>query len=159
MDSVWPSLNESTKQFYVNKMVDICRELKASASGTRITGVDGNFLTEQYLAGKEIDCSPENLYKRCVRLGMDTSKLVFYHCDMGPTNVFLDTDTGSVSVIDWETAGFVPEEWIRSKFRLSSGMNLSGGDGVDWRRRIGARLGEMGFDDVVEEFMRLLRAS
>lgn len=159
VDSVWPSLDEPAKQFYVNKIVDICSELKASASGTCITGIDGNFLTEQYLAGNEIDCSPESLYRRSVRLGMDTSKLVFYHCDMGPTNVFLDTDTGSVSVIDWETAGFVPEKWIRTKFRLSSGMNLSGGDEVDWRRRIGARLGEVGFEDVVEEFVRLMRAS
>lgn len=32
-------------------------------------------------------------------------------------------------------------------------MNLSSGDELDWRRRVMLRMGEMGFTDVVEEFV------
>ena len=45
----------------MDRMVGICRGLKASASGINITGVHGKLLTEKYLTGREIDCSPENL--------------------------------------------------------------------------------------------------
>jgi hypothetical protein len=27
-------------------------------------------------------------------------------------------------MIDWETAGYVPREWVRTKFHLSSGMDF-----------------------------------
>lgn len=77
IDSVWPGFDEPMKQFYVDNMVDICKELKASASGTSITSVDGNSLTERYLVRDGNGCSPESLRESCVRLGMDTSKLVF----------------------------------------------------------------------------------
>jgi hypothetical protein len=84
---------------------------------------------------------------------MDCSSLVFYHCDLGPSNVLIDMANDSIGIIDWETAGFVPMEWIRTKFRVSSGMNLSSGDELDWRRRVMFYMGQMGFTDVVARFV------
>lgn len=64
----------------------------------------------------------------------------------------VDLETGSVDIIDWETAGLFPREWIRTKFRVSSSMDLSKGDEVDWRERVMLHMGDLGFTDVVEAF-------
>lgn len=141
------------RQHYAERIVDICRELAVPADGCSISGVDGDALSERYLCGRKVDCSPHNLRKTCLGLGMDCSTLMFYHCDLGPSNILVDPANGSVGIIDWETAGFVPTEWIRTKFRVSSGMNLSSGDELDWRRRVMLRMGEIGFTDVVKQFV------
>lgn len=67
---------------------------------------------------------------------MDVSTFVFYHCDLGPTNLLVDTSTGSLGIIDWELAGYNPIEWVRTKFRLSAGMDFNRGD--DDSKRTGA---------------------
>lgn len=72
---------------------------------------------------------------------MDCSTLVFYPCELGPANILVDPSDGSIGIIDWETADFVHVEGIRTKFRVSSGMSLSSGDGLDWRRRVMLRMG------------------
>ncbi|KAF9768340.1 hypothetical protein IL306_014374 [Fusarium sp. DS 682] len=153
IDSLWAALDESMRQHYAERIVDICRELAVPSDGSNISGVDGGALSERYLCGRKVDCSPQNLRKTCLGLGMDCSTLVFYHCDLGPSNILVDPANGSIGIIDWETAGFVPIEWIRTKFRTSSGMNLSTGDELDWRRRVMLRMGELGFTDVVKQFM------
>jgi hypothetical protein len=70
---------------------------------------------------------------------MDCSTLVFHHCDMNPGNIIWDATTRTVGVIDWETAGFVPKEWIRTKVRKSGAMMLECTDGEvdrwEWARR------------------------
>lgn len=47
---------------------------------------------------------------------MDISKLVFYHYDLGPTDLLVNPSTGSLGIIDWELAGYVPIEWVKTKF-------------------------------------------
>lgn len=154
IDSVWASLDETAREYYAARVSDICRELTVPAELDTISGVDGQFLSERYLCRQDIDCSPQNLRKSCEELGMDYANLAFYHCDLGSTNILVDLQNASIAIIDWETAGFVPVEWIRTKFRVSSGMNLSSGDQVDWRRRVMLQLGEAGFKDVAEVFMK-----
>lgn len=153
IDSLWPTLDETTKQRYVERVVDICKELNAAASGTSIGGVEGGIISELYLSAADGDCSPQTLHKTSLELGMDCSRLVFYHCDMGPTNVLFDPVDHSAGVIDWEVAGFVPLEWVRTKFRVSVGFDLCGGDALDYRRRVQICLGEAGFTDVSSTFM------
>uniref|UniRef100_A0A1Y1MTU9 Aminoglycoside phosphotransferase domain-containing protein n=1 Tax=Photinus pyralis TaxID=7054 RepID=A0A1Y1MTU9_PHOPY len=153
IDSLWTTLDESKREHYAERIVDICQELAVPSEKSSISGVDGNALSERYLCGRKVDCSPQNLRKSSLELGMDCSSLVFYHCDLGPSNVLIDLANDSIGIIDWETAGFVPVEWIRTKFRISSGMNLSSGDELDWRRRVMLHMGQMGFIDVVERFI------
>ncbi|KAH7302883.1 kinase-like domain-containing protein [Stachybotrys elegans] len=154
LDSLWVNLSEPMRHHYAERVVDICKELAVPADRSSISGVDGNTLSERYLCGRKVDCSPHNLRKACQELTMDCSALVFYHCDLGPSNILVDPANGSIGIIDWETAGFVPVEWIMTKFRVSSGMNLSNGDELDWRRRVINRMRELGFTDVVEHFVR-----
>lgn len=158
INSMWETLDESKRQQYAEKVGDICVEMAKYTRNGMMSGVDGNVLPELYLRKKDSDCSPQNLQESCDDLKMDCSTLVFYHCDLGPTNVLVDVDTDRIGVIDWEIAGFVPVKWIRTKFGVSSGMDLSSGDEMNWRRRVYYYLGMMDFDDVVDEFMTWMRS-
>lgn len=132
LDHLWNALDEPMRQHCADRIVDICNELAVPADRSSICGVDGDSLSERYLCGRNLDCSPQILRKTYLGLGMDCSALVFYHCDLGLSNILVDPVNGIIAIIDWEIAGFVPREWIRTKFRVSSGMNLSTGDELDW---------------------------
>lgn len=153
LDRAWPIMEETTKQHYVSRVTSICKEL-AVWHGRTVSGVDGKHLSDQYLTRKRqpTDCSPETLLKNCEDLTMDCSTLMFYHCDLGPGNIIVDVADGSIGIIDWETAGFVPIEWIRTKFSVSSGMDLFDGD-VDWRRRVSRQLGHEGYPEIADRWM------
>ncbi|RDW76847.1 uncharacterized protein DSM5745_06839 [Aspergillus mulundensis] len=154
----WPSLDERWKTHYVNSIADICSEM-ASWQGENVGGVDGKGVPEAYLnqIHGEYDFTPEALLEGCQSIGMDCSKFVFYHADLGPGNIIVEDvpTTGSVGIVDWELAGFFPKGWIRTKFRISSGLNLpeeAGDDPNDWRRRVQRRLGELGYEEHVDEW-------
>lgn len=87
LDSIWPELEDAQRQYFVERIVSICEELAVPAPGDAISGVDGSFVPEEYLCARSKDCSPKNLRKNSLALGMDRSNLVFYHCDLGPTNI------------------------------------------------------------------------
>lgn len=154
--NIWWDLDEKTRDYCVNQIVNACKEL-ATWRGDAICGIDGLHLSEERLGSRtELDMSPEVLLKNCRTLGMNCSSFHFYHCDMGPGNVIFNRMNGKIGVIDWETAGYVPKEWIRTKFRVSMGLNLPGVDDDsknDWRRRIQQQLGKEGFGDVADLWM------
>ncbi|KAI0554356.1 kinase-like domain-containing protein [Xylaria curta] len=159
LDDTWHEMEETARQEYVRSIAKICMEL-ATWEGEIISGVDGKQLTDQYLlkSSAEMDFNPGHLFNNCKEMGMNCSSLVFYHCDLGPGNILLDESDGSIGIIDWETAGYVPKEWIRTKFRCSSGMDLSERVGEkaprsDWRRRVSQELARLGFSDVVENWL------
>lgn len=52
--------------------------------------------------GKSLD--REALLDNCTGMGMDTSCLVFYHCDLGPGNIIVEPATRGIGIIDWEIA-------------------------------------------------------
>lgn len=155
----WLTMAEPTKQVFVDRIATICESL-ATWTGETISGVDGHQLSEFYLAepssNESRDFRSHALVENCRGLGMDCSSFVFYHCDLGPGNIIV-TSQNSVGIIDWEIAGFVPREWIRTKFRLSGGLDLPLEDldrteRTEWRRRVSQRLEKMGFQDVVSSW-------
>ncbi|TRX91279.1 hypothetical protein FHL15_007884 [Xylaria flabelliformis] len=161
LNETWNEMEETARQECVSRIAKICMEL-ATWEGELIGGVDGKQLTDLYLlkSSAKIDFNPDQLLKNCEEIGMDCSSLVFYHCDLGPGNILLDEDDDGVSIgiIDWETAGYVPKEWIRTKFRCSSGLDLSeraveSAPRSDWRRRVSQELEGLGFSDVVERWL------
>jgi hypothetical protein len=148
----WPTLNEEWRYNYVNAVVDICKSL-AACKGTMLGGVDGKHIPESYLIqnGTDENFSPQHLLKGCQAMGMDCSEFVFYHADLGPGNIIVEDTprTGTINIIDWELAGFFPQGWIRTKFRISRGLNLP--DSVEnqhwWRSETQKLLGKHGFED------------
>jgi hypothetical protein len=68
-----------------------------------------------------------------------------------------DPDKRSIGIIDWELAGYVPEEWIKTKFNLSSGMNFPDGKAAEpweWRRLGAHRLEEIRSTNAIDNWVR-----
>lgn len=155
LGEAWPTLDEKWKHHYVSAIAGICKDL-ACWKGDILGGVDGKQIPEGFLIkyDDEYDYTPENLRKSCETIGMDCSELVFCHLDLGPGNIIVEDvpETGSVGIIDWETAGYFPRGWIRTKFRISRGLDLP--DSVEnvawWRWKVSTVLGELGFEDFAE---------
>ncbi|KAL2362010.1 hypothetical protein RJZ56_005082 [Blastomyces dermatitidis] len=148
----WPNLNAYWREYYVKAIMEICKNL-ADWKGHMLAGVDGKSVPEQYLIkdGAAKDYSPMNLQKACEEIGMDCSNFVFYHADLGPGNIIVENDpkSGAIGIIDWETAGYFPRGWVRTKFRISSGMNLGADvtEPTSWRSKVQKLLGDQGFED------------
>ncbi|KJZ79247.1 hypothetical protein HIM_01398 [Hirsutella minnesotensis 3608] len=156
VSEAWPDMDEPTKQYYVRRTANICEQL-AAWKGDSISGVDGHQLSDLFFTKleQENNCDPQNILSNCQELGMDCSSFVFYHCDLGPGNIIVNPTEGSIGILDWETAGFVPREWVRTKFCFSSGMDLPVDDEdarPDWRRRVSRQLRDMGFSEVADEW-------
>ncbi|KAF1994038.1 hypothetical protein P154DRAFT_586953 [Amniculicola lignicola CBS 123094] len=127
----------------------------AEWKGDNFGGVDGGNIPERHLikSGAHKDFSYKNLLAGCSALGMDCSAFVFAHLELGPANLIVEKKArlGTIGVIDFEVAGYVPREWIRTKFRISSVLNLSSSSTTDpylWRKQVQECLGKVGFPDV-----------
>lgn len=139
-------------------VVEICQSLQLLERAS-LGGVDGGNIPERYLIqhGAVEDFCPPNLQRGCESIGMDCSKYVFYYADLGPGNIIVECvpHSGKVSIVDWETARFYPREWIRTKFRVSSGLNLPA-SATDtprwWRSEVQKLLEKRGFRDLSEEW-------
>jgi hypothetical protein len=145
--------------YYVKEVVNICKEM-AQWEGHRLGGVDNQIVPEYYLQSSGTkDFS--SLQATCEAIGMDCSSFVFYHADLGPGNLIIEHEpkSGRVGVIDFEISGFFPRGWIRTKFRVSSGMDLP--DSVTdsptwWRSEMQKALGGDGFEDYSHAYMKWL---
>jgi hypothetical protein len=74
----------------------------------------------------------------------------------------LDVDTNMKSVIDFERVGYVPDEWIRTKFRVCSSLDLSdlscydhsNEAKTDLESRCAETLGELEWSEVAMEWKK-----
>lgn len=157
LDKVWPDLSEERRLHYVHAVVHIVKEM-AEWEGTRFSGVDDQDVLEYYLQPEGAQ-GFSSLQATCEAIGINCSRFVFFHADLGPTNIIIEEEliTGRVGIIDFEAAGYFPKGWIRTKFRLSSGMDLSHSATSNpkwWRSEIQKALGADGFEDHHEAWLR-----
>lgn len=151
----WTSMSEPDREACIDRVADIIEELTAHTSDT-ISGVEGSHLSETYLACSDTNFSPEHHLLACQVCKMDDSEFLFYHCDLGPQNIMYDDLSNKISIIDWDTAGYVPRQWFRTKACVSAGLDFSDGyegDSTEWRARLQRKLGERGFEERAEEWM------
>ncbi len=158
LTAAWPAMDEELRQYYVARVAEECEKMAEwKSKGAGISGVDGGDLPEYYL-GKTESMDPGELRENAITMGMDVSSLVFYHCDLGPGNVIVNPETKGLGIIDWEIAGYVPRGWVRTKFHVSSGLDLPNlEDGTDWRRLVAGKLAAMGFVEAVDGFSLFMR--
>lgn len=156
LSDAWSTLDDRWRNYYIGAVVNVCRFLEC-CEGDTLCGVDGKNVLEPYLIKHEADedYSPHNLLRGCELMGMDCSKFVFYHADLGPGNIIVENtpETGVIGIIDWEIAGFFPRGWIRTKFRMSSGMDLPDSEKpLEWRSGVQKLLGVHGYKKYASEF-------
>ncbi|KAL8364754.1 hypothetical protein RB595_003840 [Gaeumannomyces hyphopodioides] len=134
MGAGWDMMMEPETRAAADRIAAICHELAAFKKTEGLpSGVDGRGL---YLA-------PE-----FEKLGMDCSDLVFAHNDLSLGNVLLDDNYAVAAIIDWETAGFVPREWVRTKGMVSRAY-LRAPDYVDL---LSEALQERGYPEVAAKY-------
>ena len=132
LDAVWPTLTTEWRHRYVAEVVRIIKEM-AEWKGSKIGGFDGRAVPQWYLLKRNLgdldpaDLDPAELERTCLSVGMDCTDLVFQHCDLGPTNIIVEQNPqlGYVGLIDFETAGYFPRDWIRTKCLVCSRMDLT----------------------------------
>jgi hypothetical protein len=94
---------------------------------------------------------------------MDCSSFVFFHADLGPSNIMVmdDPQSGRLGIIDFETSGFLPRGWVKTKLRVSPGLGLSSAvtdtPPTYWRSEVQKALGPRGFEDYPEGYMKWLQ--
>lgn len=152
---MWPNLDDHWRQVYINEIVRVIREMEGWKGA--LGGVDGQGIFENWLLVPKAkrDYTPENLRANCEELGMDCSDCVFYHADLAPTNILIEDEpqTGQISLIDFELAGFFPKSWIRTKFRASWAFDLDESTNSDptlYRMQMEKTLEAHGYQDLTE---------
>ena len=160
LHDAWPHMSPGLKNKCIRQVTEVCSQL-AKNTGKRICGIDGGHLQEFFLLKGGYDFSPSMLESNSRDIGMDCTRLCLYHCDLTPGNVLVDLTTGTVGLIDWECAGFVPREWIRTKFCVCGAMDLETTtvdeeektDRKAWWSQMDASLEEAGFSTVATAWM------
>ncbi|KAH9910001.1 protein kinase-like domain-containing protein [Xylariomycetidae sp. FL2044] len=159
LNEIWWDMDDKQKDHVSSRVAQICQELRAFQSNT-LTAVDYQWMDPLREKEEQVS-SPEALRKHCEgALGMDcSSTYVSAHNDLGPTNILLDGE--EVGIIDWDLAGYVPVEWVRTKFAVCWAYDVElvseAGLKVDkeYRVRVERKLGEMGFPEVAKTYEEL----
>lgn len=84
----------------------------------------------------------------------DVDRFVFFHGDLGPSNILVDKDKNDEwhvsSIIDWETAGYLPAWYIRSIIGLDRAYLLNQVDSREanaWQEELFYKLEEHGLGE------------
>ncbi|KAI1336712.1 hypothetical protein F5Y15DRAFT_393828 [Xylariaceae sp. FL0016] len=157
LDSAWPSLSEHWKHYYVSAIADACQEM-AEWAGDQVGGVNKQLISEFFLVTPPGGDDFSSVSAGCKAIGMDCTNVMFYHADLGPSNIIVEDEPrhGTFGIIDFEISGYFPRGWIRTKFRLSSGMDLSASASECpswWRSEMQKTLGIRGFEDYSQAWM------
>lgn len=129
LNAAWPTLSSGQRQNIATKMAEYCATL-AEKTSTKYESADGLGVFEYWLMGHAPASNPtwlpmtlgplsgpelkkymSNISNKSVPHFENT--LLFYHCDLGPTNILVSDDGDSVAaVIDWEAAAYFPSFWV-----------------------------------------------
>jgi len=153
-------MDEDEKQQCVSRIISIIKELSVwKNDAIAIAGVDGAQLPKSWLdvVRNPHEFTPVTPRKNCIDLGMDCSTFVFCHSDLGPYNIIVNPEQKNVvGIIDREIAGYIPLDWIRTKFGVSWAMDFAW-NGVgsedpllrEWRDRVEPQLEREGYPEVI----------
>ncbi|KAK7538815.1 uncharacterized protein J3D65DRAFT_351503 [Phyllosticta citribraziliensis] len=118
LDRVWPSLSNAQRLSIAAQVAAFCATMSTQTS-TKFQTASGCGPTELFLIPKATEDYPswkpliwdvqdrEYAAEYFLPMKMGPS-FVFYHSDLGPTNIIIGRDGEVQAVIDWESAAFSP---------------------------------------------------
>ena len=144
LDERWPSLTSTQRSEITQKIVEYCTKL-AKVTSPHYQSATGKGVRDAHLAPAAPDSHPswKPLLLRPMsadgftqflrqRTGDDVQdkmplvgeNFLFFHADLGPTNIMISEDAEITGILDWELAGFFPKFWIPLKVGISAGYLL-----------------------------------
>ncbi|KAF4626294.1 hypothetical protein G7Y89_g11868 [Cudoniella acicularis] len=132
LNNAWSQLSPAQRQGIANEMADHCFTITGKTS-SKLETVSGRGVLDYFLMGKPPFSNPTWLPMilgpfTCAELRTYMSKisdqpvpqfgdtLLFYHSDLGPTNILVSDDGNSVAaIIDWEAAAYYPDFWVATR--------------------------------------------
>lgn len=122
-EQLWWGFDDADKDCYAALIANACVEVATLISSKLGTGIDGtaaqNGRFNESLRRKDMP----NVLENCKTLNLDGEPpFCFFHGDLGPTNVLIDTQKEKISIIDWQAAEYVPREWIGINFARALAM-------------------------------------
>jgi thiamine kinase-like enzyme len=108
---------EGEKERVVTRVAEVCAEIKVFRSNA-MTGSDHWMNPMQETRGDRAAV----LQQQCRDLGLDCSMFILSHNDLGPTNIIVNEER--IAVIDWEMAGYVLLERVRTKFAICGALDV-----------------------------------
>ncbi|QPC79168.1 hypothetical protein HYE68_009920 [Fusarium pseudograminearum] len=127
--------------------------------GDRVCGVDGGNLAYTFSTKSPnwhdfSNFAPEALQKNYKEIGLDCSEFVFAHNNTMPLAFMVDETKGLLGINFWDSAGFVPRDFVRTATRTYSIRNSvvkckeygwTAQDIDEWDIKIDIALEEKGF--------------
>jgi len=132
LNAAWPSLSTSQRQSIATEMAEHCFAL-AGKTSSRYESASGFGVFEYWLMGIPPASNPTWLpmtlgplsgpefHKYMSNISSEPipdfdNTFLFYHCDLGPTNILISADGNSVAaIIDWEAAAYFPSFWVATR--------------------------------------------
>ena len=160
LKSMWKQMDEKQRKDVLAQVAGFIYSL-AQIESMQLATAEGKKIYEPYLVTEKtapddkpwllLDSGEIGKYEKI--WGADYNKCVFYHADLGPTNIKIEIQDGEgvvVGLLDWEVCGFMPIGWVATKPFVSDGYTFEWGIGEfegrwDWSNMLGRALEGLGF--------------
>lgn len=175
LNNAWPLLTATQRLNIANEIAQHCSIL-AQKTSTKYESVSGYGNHEYWLMEKLPASNPswktmvlgpfsgDEMHAYMTKISTEPAPdfeppFLFYHPDLGPTNIMVSEDGNKVAaMIDWEAAGYFPSFWVATKpisgwaFRLS-GPNIDA-EKADWGKLLVKALQDRGFNCDIETYLK-----
>ncbi|KAI1120017.1 hypothetical protein F5Y10DRAFT_290449 [Nemania abortiva] len=120
---LWWDFDDAMKDHYADLVAEASIEIATLTSSELGAGIDGTVAENgrilESLTRKDM---PDILANR-ETVGLSVQPpFCFCHADLGPTNILIEGQKGTISIIDWQAAQYVPREWIGIEFAQGLAM-------------------------------------
>lgn len=122
-EKLWWGLDDAAKDRYAALVAEACLEVATLTSSKLGTGIDGTETQNECFGELLTRKDMPDMLANCKMLSLDVeSPFCFFQGDLGPTNVLIDTQKEMIGIIDWQSAEYVPREWIGMNFARAMAM-------------------------------------
>ena len=152
LQDMWPRLNEEQRDYHASRVADVIKEAAVpppdSSAHWHFRNVYGGPLIDNFLADENHDMNPSSLRKRAEGFGLDCSRFAL-NMNLVVDRMVVDTENDDhISIIEMHAVGYVPVDWILTKW-IRFGADLHQGDDLgdrfDFRKRVARYLKAMGY--------------